>query len=105
MDLAIRRARRLKPQRPNQALGVTAVLRDRLLAATTDDRSGLRDRALVSVGFDTLCRCGELVALHFEDIEPNHFGTASLLIRRAKNDPKGAGRIAHLTVGARRGRG
>ncbi|WEK03797.1 MAG: tyrosine-type recombinase/integrase [Candidatus Devosia phytovorans] len=100
VDLAIRRARRLKPQRPSQALGVTAALRDRLLAATTDDLSGLRDRALVSVGFDTLCRRGELVALHFEDIEPNHFGTASLLIRRAKNDPEGAGRIAHLTAGA-----
>jgi integrase/recombinase XerD len=97
VDLAIHRARRLKRQRPSQALGVTAILRDRLLAATNDDLSGLRDRTLVSVGFDTLCRRGELVALHFEDIEPNHFGTASLLIRRAKNDPEGAGRIAHLT--------
>jgi len=80
-------------------LGVTAVLRDRLLAVTTDDLSGLRDRALVAVSFDTLCRRGELVALHFEDIEPNHFGTASLLIRLAKNDPEEAGRIAHLTPG------
>lgn len=54
----------------------------------------------MSVGFDTLCRRGELVAFHFGEIEPNHFGTASLLIRRAKNDPEGAGRIAHLTAGA-----
>lgn len=100
VDLAIRKARRLKPQRPTQALGITAGLRDRLLDATTADLTGYRDRALVAVGFDTLCRRSELVALRFEDIEPNHFGTASLLIRLAKNDPDGAGRIAHLTANA-----
>ena len=97
VDLAIRRARRLKPQRPDQALGITADLRDQLLAACGPDLTGLRDRALVAVGFDTLCRRSELVALRAEDLQPNHFGTASLLIRRAKNAPDGAGRIAHLT--------
>ena len=97
VDLAIRRARRLKPQRPDQALGITADLRDRLLTACSSDLTGLRDRALVAVGFDTLCRRSELVALRAEDLQPNHFGTACLLIRRAKNDPDGAGRIAHLT--------
>ena len=97
VDVAIRRARRLKPQRPDQALGITAELRDRLLAACRSDLTGLRDRALVAVGFDTLCRRSELVALRAEDLQPNHFGTACLLIRRAKNDPEGAGRIAHVT--------
>lgn len=97
VDLAIRRARRLKPQRPNQALGITADLRDQLLEACGSDLTGYRDRALVAVGFDTLCRRSELVALRAEDLQPNHFGTACLLIRRAKNDPDGAGRIAHLT--------
>lgn len=97
VDLAIRRARRLKPQRPDQALGITADLRDRLLAACGPDLTGFRDRALVAVGFDTLCRRSELVALRAEDLQPNHFGTASLTIRRAKNDPEGTGRIAHLS--------
>ncbi|SEQ31946.1 Site-specific recombinase XerD [Devosia sp. YR412] len=100
VDLAIRKARRLKPQRPTQALGITANFRDRLLATCTDDLTGLRDCAFVSVGFDTLCRRCELVALRAEDLAPNHFGTASLLIRKAKNDPDGAGRIAHLTADA-----
>ena len=100
VDLAIRRAQRQKPQRPSQALGFTADLRDRLLAVCPEDLVGLRNRALVAVGFDTLCRRSELVSLRVEDIQPNHFGTASLLIRRAKNDPNGSGRIAHLTNGA-----
>lgn len=45
VDLVIRRARRLKPQRPAQALGLTAGLRNRLLAVCGDDLVGLRDRA------------------------------------------------------------
>ena len=89
VDLAIRRARRLKPRRPSQALGITTEIRDRLLAACGDGLVGLRDQVLVSVGFDTLCRCGELVALAAEDLSPNHHGTLSILVRRAKNDPYG----------------
>lgn len=53
--------------------------------------------SLVAVGFDTLCRRSELIALRVENLEPNHFGTASLLILRAKNDPEGSGRIAHFS--------
>jgi len=98
VDLALRRARRLKPQRPKQALGITANLRDQLMGACGSDLTGLRDRALIAVGFDTLCRRGEIVALRAEDLEPNHFGALSILVRRAKNDPEGTGRIAHLSV-------
>jgi len=66
------------------------------LAVCGDDLIGLRDRVLISVGFDTLCRRGELAALSAEDLEPNHFGSLAILVRRAKNDPDGTGRIAHL---------
>jgi hypothetical protein len=44
VDLPIRRARRLKPQRPAQALGITAAIRDRPLAACGTDLAGLRDQ-------------------------------------------------------------
>lgn len=98
VDLAFRRARRKKPQRPNQALGITAAVRDKLLAATSDDLIGLRDRVLVCIGFDTLCRRSELVALAADDLAPNAFGNLSILVKRAKNDPFGTGRIAHLTA-------
>src|SRR5690606_10483855 len=97
VDIALRRARRLKPQRPGQALGITAAIRDQLLAVCDDSLIGLRDRVMVSVGFDTLCRRSELVALAAEDLAPNHFGSLSILVRRAKNDPYGTGRIAHLS--------
>ncbi len=98
VELAMRRARRSQPSRPQQALGLTAVLRDRLLLACSDDLIGLRDKVLVSVGFDTLCRRGELVAISVEDLTAKGQGRYSVLARRAKNDSEGAGRISHLST-------
>lgn len=95
--LAMRRARRSKPARPNQALGITAERRDELMAVCSDDLSGLRDKVVLAVGFDSLCRRAELVALRVEDfsLEPN--GCYTVLVRRAKNDQFGEGRIARLS--------
>ena len=97
VQLALRRVRRKKPGRPKQALGITAKLRDQLIAACSDDLIGLRDEVLVLVGFDTLCRRGELVALRVEDLFENERGNLSVLVRRAKNDQTGQGRIARLS--------
>jgi integrase len=98
VELAMRRARRAQPSRQKQALGLTASLRDLLLENCSDDLIGLRDRVLVSVGFDVLCRRGELVALAVEDLTPRSSGRYQVLVRRAKNDPEGAGRTANLST-------
>lgn len=97
VQLAMRRVRRAQPSRPKQAHGVTASLRDQLLDVCGDDLIGLRDKVLVHVGFDTLCRRGELVALSIEDFSPTADGRYTVLVRRAKNDPEGAGRTAKLS--------
>jgi integrase len=56
-----------------------------------------RERALLSVAYETLARRGELVALEVRDIEfwPN--GTGHALIRRGKTDAEGQGRVAYLS--------
>ncbi len=97
VDLAMRRARRAQPTRPRQALGITATLRDQLLAACPEDLMGLRDKVLVSVGFASLCRRGELVSISIEDLTRTEQGRYTVLVRRAKNDPEGAGRVARLS--------
>jgi site-specific recombinase XerD len=97
VDLAFRRVRRLKPSRPDQALGLTSALKDKLLAACSDDLVGLRDQVAIAVGFDTLCRRGELVTINIEDLALNEKGRYDVLVRRAKNDPEGAGRTAKLS--------
>jgi integrase/recombinase XerD len=96
--LAVRRARRKKPSRPRQALGVTTKLRDRLIDRCSDDLIGLRDEILVRVGFDTLCRRAELVGLRVEDLIENERGNLSILVRRAKNDQTGEGRVAPFST-------
>lgn len=91
--------RRLKPSRPDPAFGVTAELRDRLLGACGDDLMGLRDRVAITVGFDTLCPRGELVSISVEDMTADETDRYTVLVRRAKNDPDGAGRTARLSSG------
>lgn len=70
-------------ERPRQAKGITLDLRNRLMAACSDDLPGLRDRALLAVGFETLARASELVALNVEQLQKNHRGTGAILIARA----------------------
>jgi integrase/recombinase XerD len=95
--IAMRRALRTKPRRQKQALGLTRVLRDKLLAACPNSLLGLRNRTLIAVGYDTLCRRSELVSLRLEDLAPLENGAMSILVRRAKNDPFGDGRYGYLT--------
>jgi integrase len=78
--------------------GLTRDLRDRLLAACPDTLLGLRNRAIIAVGYDTLCRRSELVSLRVEDLAPVEKDAMSLLVRRAKNDPFGDGRYGVLTA-------
>ena len=95
--IAMRRALRTKPRRQKQARGLTRELRDKLLAACPDTLLGLRNRALVAVGYDTLCRRSELVSLRVEDLAQLENGSMSILVRRAKNDPFGDGRYSYIT--------
>ena len=100
--IALRRAQRANPRRPVQALGLTRARRDRLMAACGSDVIGLRNRALLAVGYDTLCRQSELVTLRLEDLEPVPGDRLRVLVRRAKNDPFGMGRTAWISAAAAR---
>ncbi len=94
--IALRRALRSKSRRQKQALGLTREIRDKLLAACPDGLLGSRNRALIAVGYDTLCRRAELVSLRVDDLTPLENGAMSILVRRAKNDPFGDGRFGYL---------
>ena len=55
---------------------------------------GLRNKAMMSLGYELLSRRSELVALRTKDIEFRPNGTLRVLIRRSKSDPFGEGRLA-----------
>lgn len=94
VNLAMRRARRAKPNRPRQALGMTRDVLDKCLAAQPDNPWGLRNRAMLSLGYDLLTRRSELIALRTDDLEARGDGTLRVIIRRSKSDQTGMGRLA-----------
>ena len=97
VKLAFRRITRAKGTRQRQAAGLSAELKQRLFAACSHDLLGARDRALIAVGYDTLCRRSELVKLRAEDISELADCDGSILIRRSKTDQAGVGRLAYLS--------
>jgi integrase/recombinase XerD len=85
VTIAMRRVFRSKGRRQRQAKGLTGALRDKLTDAAPRTLASLRDKALLHVGYDTLCRRSELVGLCVEDISQGGHGVATILVRRAKN--------------------
>ena len=68
-----------------------------LLASIPGDPQGLRDRALLSTGYDAGMRRSELVRVAVCDIEILANGEASLFIPRSKTDQVGEGARAWLS--------
>ena len=93
VNITLRRVRRAKLNRPKQAKGMTREYLERCIAVQPDDPWGLRNRAMISLGYDLLTRRSELVALRSDDIEMRGDGTLRAIIRRSKSDPFGMGRI------------
>jgi integrase len=68
-----------------------------LLAAENNPR-GYRDRALILLAYDSLCRRGELTSIRLEDIEFNNAGFPLLLkIQKSKTDQEASGKIIRLS--------
>ncbi len=95
--LAARRAARQKASRPQQKRGLTHAIRSKIVTACPDTLAGRRDAALISIGYDTLCRCSELSAMLVEQMTLYPDSACSVLIPRSKSDAAGSGRIAHLS--------
>lgn len=94
INLSLRRVRRSKATRPKQAKGLTKYYLDAFITSEPDTPWGLRNRAMLALGYELLTRRSELVALQTSDLDRRDDGTLRVLIRRSKADPFGAGRIA-----------
>lgn len=98
--IAMKRMHRKLGRAAKQAQGITSELLDKLLAATDSSPRGIRNRALLLIAYDTLCRRSELVSLQIEDIrtvEQDGTEHTSILLRRSKTDQEASGRWLHLT--------
>lgn len=97
--LAMRRAARIKRRRPKQTLGLTSDLLSEMLTACPETLAGKRDAALLSVGYNTMCRSSELTWMCVEDIKMEQ---SRIHIPRAKSDPFGDGRFREINHSTRR---
>ncbi|SMX24693.1 site-specific tyrosine recombinase XerD [Boseongicola aestuarii] len=98
INLSLRRVRRKHAVRPKQAKGLTRDYLERFIASEPDTPWGLRNRAMLALGYELLARRSELVALKTDDLEDREDGTLRVLIRRSKSDPFGEGRLAFTSL-------
>lgn len=96
VHLAVRRALLRKRRRPAQSLGLTRQILQKIADACPENLTGRRDAALISVGYDTLCRSSELAAMRIEHVRFSP-ETTLIFIPLSKSDPFGDGRWAHLS--------
>ncbi len=98
--LEMRRMHRKLGRSSSQAGSINADTLDKLLLVTDDSIRGIRDRALLLVAYDTLCRRSELVSLQVKDVKiniKNSIETSSILLRKSKTDQDSTGRWLHLS--------
>jgi integrase/recombinase XerD len=97
VHLALRRAARRKSRRPDQSRGLTSAILQRILDAMPETVGGIRDAAILAVGYDTLCRSCELSAMTVGHLQRTNGKSWSIIVPRSKGDPAGDGRIAWLS--------
>lgn len=98
--LEMRRMHRKLGRASKQAGGINADTLEKLLLATDDSIRGIRDRTLLLVAYDTMCRRSELVSLQVKDIKiisKNGIETSSILLRKSKTDQDSTGKWLHLS--------
>ena len=94
VSLCLRRIARASPTRPKQARGLSLATLNKFLDVQPDTPWGLRNRALLSLGYDLLARRSEITALRGEDVSWRRDRTLEVILRRSKADQFGRGRIA-----------
>jgi integrase/recombinase XerD len=98
VHLAYRRIKRSKFVRPRQVKGLTSEYLRQFLDAQPNTLLGIRNRAMISLGYELLTRRSELIALRAGDVQVRPDGTLKVVIRRSKSDQFGEGRTAFTSV-------
>ncbi|WP_189340202.1 tyrosine-type recombinase/integrase [Candidatus Methylopumilus universalis] len=96
VKLEMRRMHRHLGRGSSQAYGINKDLLDKMIASTDSSLRGIRDKALLSLAYDTLCRRSEIVSLDIEDIIYTN-NLIKICLRKSKTDPNGLGKILNLS--------
>jgi integrase/recombinase XerD len=91
--LTIRSLKRSKCLEQQQAVGINHDLLTKMIDAQPDSFAGIRNKALLSLGYDFLARRSEMVALRTSDLEFTKDSALKGIIRKSKTDQYGRGRL------------
>ena len=95
----LRGIRRTMGTAPIRKAPITAERVRAMAAATPDTLAGLRDRALLLLGFAGALRRSELVGLNVDDLEETEGGLCIRIVR-SKTDQEGQGTVIAIVPGA-----
>ena len=97
VKIAVKRMHRKIGRFCQQAYGINKDLLNEMLEVTDDSLRGLRDRALLHVAYDTMCRRSELVSLMVDDVNVqvndrrNKIESTVIFIEKSKTDQEANG--------------
>jgi site-specific recombinase XerD len=95
VKIELRRMHRTLGRSCQQAFGITTPILEKMLGATNNNLRGIRDRALLLIAYDSMCRRSELVSLKVKDINFNKtegIGKMKIRLRKSKTDQELQGR-------------
>lgn len=100
VKIELRRMHRTLGRSSKQAFGITTPILERMLNATSDNLRGVRDRALLLLAYDSMCRRSELVSLKVTDLnlpETENDNEIKIRLRKSKTDQELYGKWIYLS--------
>jgi site-specific recombinase XerD len=100
VKIELRRMHRALGRFSQQAFGITAPILEKMLGVAANNLRGARDRALLLLAYDSMCRRSEIVSLRIADIQidklENQF-QMKVRLRKSKTDQELQGKWIFLT--------
>lgn len=95
VKIELRRMHRTLGRYSQQAFAITSPILEKMLGATANNLRGIRDRALLLLAYDSMCRRSELVSLRISDFHSNDLcdqNQIKIRLRKSKTDQEQIGR-------------
>lgn len=95
VKIEVRRMHRTLGRYCRQAFGITAPILEKMIGVTANNLRGARDRALLLLAYDSMCRRSELSSLKVTDIQFEGFDNQTRMkirLRKSKTDQELQGR-------------
>lgn len=95
VKIEVRRTNRKLGRYTHQAFGITNDLLNKMINTLNNDLRSARDRAILLLAYDGMCRRSEIVSIKFEDLQTtyknNRITDIRVKLRKSKTDQEGIG--------------